>query len=613
MKALKSLVSSQPPFLAVAELMRASFRSFGLTKAFIFALVGVVIFSIDAGAQYDRRTRTLNMASYLSLYGTEADRSPAVVRALQDCKRLGARRMVFPKGEWRFRPDSLTRMMTHISNNGSYMRCFAFDLTGQRRLEIDGGGSLFLFKGYVCPFYVNRAQGITLRNFTVDYVRTFHSEGHIEAVTDSAMDVRFSQQYPYTIDDRGHLHFVDDEGTEYPWYYLLEYDPKRMETAYMVRDQWTGADIATEDLGQGRVRLHRQGLKGTVGNVMSFGIAYRTVPAITLSDSRDVSIRNVTLHHAGGMGVVAQRTRNIMIDSLLVMPAPGKDRVNSVAADATHFVNCSGYLKIYHSVMVNQTDDASNIHGVYYRIVDALSDRRLCVEIANDAQHGFDIFSPGVKLEFASPKSLVTYAHATVKSAYRINDHKFMVTLAGDIPSGVKAGDIIAAEGDYPEVHIKDCYFGGNRARGLLLGSRARMLIEHNVFRTPGTALLLEGDGRYWFEQAGVRDVVIRDNTFDNCNFGVWNRGAIGCGSGIEREYYDRSFYNRNLLIENNKFLIHRAPVLYLYSVDGITFRGNTIVADGSKYPCSVKPGDTDALFQLVDCRNFTHDEVKIE
>ena len=139
------------------------------------------------------------------------------------------------------------------------------------------------------------------------------------------------------------------------------------------------------------------------------------------------------------------------------------------------------------------------------------------------------------------------------------------------------------------------------------------MLIEDNVFRTPGTALLLEGDGRYWFEQAGVRDVVIRHNTFDNCNFGVWNRGTIGCGSGIEREYYDRSFYNRNLLIENNKFLIHRAPVLYLYSVDGIIFRGNTIVADGKKYPCSVKPGESDALFQLVDCKNFVHDDVKIE
>ena len=573
----------------------------------------LLLLAMPLRAQYDSRTRTLNMTQYLKTYGTESDRSPAVVKALSDCKRLGAKRLVFPKGEWRFRPDSLPRFMTHISNNGSYMRCFAFDLTGINGLEIDGSGSLFFFKGYVCPFYVNRAKGITLRNFQVDYERTFHSEGKILSVSDTTMDVEFSEAFPYYIDSQHHLRFVDDDGVEYPWYYLLEYDPQRMETAYMVRDQWTGASLPAEEIAKGHVRLHKAGLKGTVGNVMSFGIAYRTVPAITVSDSRDVALHNVSLYHAGGMGVVAQRTRNILIDSLFVVPAPGKGRINSVAADATHFVNCSGYLNIYNSRLVNQTDDASNIHGVYYRIADILPDRQLCVELANDAQYGFDCFSPGLPIEFTSPQSLVTYAHAKVKSYYRINDHKYMLTLAGAIPDSVKKGDVIAAEGDYPEVHIKGCYFGGNRARGLLLGSRARMLIEDNEFRTPGTALLLEGDGRYWFEQAGVRNVIIRHNTFNNCNFGIWNRGTIGTGSGIERQYYSQSFYNRNLLIEDNTFLIHRSPILYLYSVDGITFRNNRIVRSAKLYPCSVRPDETKDLFQLIDCKNADIDEVRIE
>lgn len=567
----------------------------------------------DASAQYDKRTKTLNIASYLARYGTEADCSPAVVRALQDCRKLGARRLEFPKATYRFRADSLCSFMTHISNNGSYMRCFAFDLTGQQDLEIDGGGSLFLFKGYVCPFYVNHAKRVRLRDFQVDYERTFHSEGHIEAVSDTAMDVRFSQEYPYTVDNQRHLRFVDDEGVEYPWYYLLEYDPQRMETAYMVRDQWTGANIPAEDLGSGRVRLHKAGLKGTVGNVMSFGIAYRMVPAITISDSRNVEISNVTLFHAGGMGVIAQRTHNILIDSLSIMPAPGKDRINSVAADATHFVNCSGSLRIYNSLMVNQTDDASNIHGVYYRIVDALSDNRLCVELANDAQYGFDMFRQGLPIEFVDAKSLVTYAAGKVKDYYRVNDQKFMLTLASPAPAEVKRGDVIAATDAYPDVHIKGCYFGGNRARGLLLGSRKRMLIEGNVFRTPGSALLLEGDGRYWFEQAGVRDVIIRNNTFDNCNFGVWGSGAIGCGSGIDRDCYDKSFYNRNLLIEGNIFRIHRAPIVDMYSVDGIVFRGNRVVSDAETYPNSVRQEDTDALFRLQNCKNFSCDEIRIE
>ncbi|MBO4729899.1 MAG: right-handed parallel beta-helix repeat-containing protein [Bacteroidaceae bacterium] len=575
-------------------------------KTLSCAMLAMVLLSLPLSAQYDKRTRTVNMASYLNRYGTDRDKSPAVVHALNDCRRLGAKRLVFPKGTYSFRPDSLKGFMTHISNNGSYVRRFAFDLTGIRNLEIDGGGSLFLFKGYVCPFYVNEAASISLHNFTVDYVRTFNSEGHIEAVSDSTMTVRFSDEYPYYVDTDNRLHFVDDEGVEYPWYYLLEFDPKRMETAYMARDQWTGSALPAEDLGQGRVMLKRAGLKGIPGNVINFGIAYRTVPAITVTDSRDVSVKNVTLYHAGGMGVIAQRTRNILIDSLWVTPAPGKDRVTSVAADATHFVNCSGYLKMYNSHLAQQTDDATNIHGVYYRIADVMKDGRIMVELANDAQYGFDIFKAKPRIEFVSAKSLVTYAHGKVKNYYVINDHKFMVTLSTPTPANVKKGDVIAQEGDYPDVHIKGCYFGNNRARGLLLGSRNRMLIEDNVFHTPGAALLLEGDGRYWFEQAGVRDVIIRHNTFNSCNFGVWGNAVIDTGSGIDKEYYDRSFYNRNLLIEDNTFRIHRSRLLYLYSVDGVNFRNNNLEIDRKTYPSTIDIVSESNLYHTDNCRNVS-------
>ena len=37
---------------------------------------------------------------------------------------------------------------------------------------------------------------------------------------------------------------------------------------------------------------------------------------------------------------------------------------------------------------------------------------------------------------------------------------------------------------------------------GVLLGSRGKIVIENNTFHTPGAAILLEGDARFWFEQA---------------------------------------------------------------------------------------------------------------
>lgn len=568
----------------------------------LFLSLAAGIICITVSAQYDAKSKTVNFGGYVT---SSTDNSMDLVRALADCKRLGAKRLVFPKSTYRFRPDSLNKFMTYISNNGDYMRCFAFDLTGMSNLEIDGQGSEFLLKGYVCAFYVNQARNITLRNFTVDYERTFHSEGHILEVTDDHMDVLFSNEYPYYVDADKHLRFMDDEGVEYPWYYMLEFDSKKRETAYMVGDQWTGGDVTTIDMGDGTVRFLRKGLRGTVGNVINFGIAYRAVPVVTVSDSEDFAISDVTIHHGGGMGIIAQRTRNLSVNNVKMIPTPGKDRVVSVAADATHFVNCSGYIKMENCVFLNQTDDATNIHGVYYRIADILSDNRIMVELANGAQHGFDYLKAGMKIEFVDQKSLVTYAHGTIKSVYTINDHKFMVTMAKPLPKDIAKNHAIAGCDEYPEVLISNCVVGNNRARGFLLGSRARTIIENNKFHTPGSAILLEGDARGWFEQSGVRNLIIRNNVFDNCNFDNWNKGAIGCGSGIDREHFKTSFYNRNILVENNVFNIHRAPILYLYSVDGVTFRNNVINVTGSSYPTKLSPDNPPSLFQLWECPNF--------
>ena len=101
---------------------------------------------------FDKRSKTLDISLYISQYGTPTDCSPAVQKALEDCRTEKVRRLYFPRKTYRFRGDKLQKFMTYISNNGDFERCFAFDLTGMENLEIDGGGSLFLFKGFVCPF-----------------------------------------------------------------------------------------------------------------------------------------------------------------------------------------------------------------------------------------------------------------------------------------------------------------------------------------------------------------------------------------------------------------------------------------------------------------------------
>jgi hypothetical protein len=119
---------------------------------------------------------------------------------------------------------------------------------------------------------------------------------------------------------------------------------------------------------------------------------------------------------------------------------------------------------------------------------------------------------------------------------------------------------------------------GNNRARGLLLGSRAKTIVEDCYFHIPGAAILFEGDGYYWFEQAGVRDVIIRNNTFDNCNYGYfqWGKACIATGNG-PRENKLESRYNRNIVIENNLFRSFDPRILNFVSTDSCLFVNNKI------------------------------------
>jgi parallel beta-helix repeat protein len=161
---------------------------------------------------------------------------------------------------------------------------------------------------------------------------------------------------------------------------------------------------------------------------------------------------------------------------------------------------------------------------------------------------------------------------------------------------------------DAAEVLIKGCTIRGNRARGILLGSRGKIVVENNLFHVPGAAILFEGDARFWFEQAGVRDVVIRNNVFDNCNYGVWGSACIEVGSGIPEEFRKTSRYNRNIRIENNLFKVFgNQTLLGIYSVDGLMFKGNRL-EQTTIYPA--RPGPQVPMFNVVNSDNIQTEPV---
>lgn len=501
----------------------------------------------------------------------------AIQLALEKCRQIKATKLLLPGGTLAISGDYLSERYLWVSNNDEGLKRIAFDLSGMKNFEIDGNGATLLFSGFVSPFLISNAIGITIKNLSIDYVRTFHSEGIIQQSGKGWLDVKIDKEYPYILEEN-QLIFKDMHNVTYPYTSLLEFDAVKRETAFMAKDYWINSteSIRAEKLENGNVRIFKDNLEGTSGNVMVFGSAYRKVPCFTLSDSERIRILSVNIYHCGGMGVIAQRTRDIELDSVKVTPAPGSNRVISITADATHFSNCSGYLRMLNCIFENQKDDATNIHGIYAVIDSLVSPNKIIVKLKHPQQRGFNFFKPGVGIEFVDNKSLITYSNLKVKKVHEINKEYIQVIFSSPIPKDVKLLDVVAATDSYPEVIIRNCKMRGNRARGILLGSRGKMLIENNYFHTPGAAILFEGDGTYWYEQSGVRDVVIRNNVFENCNYGVWGNAVIDVGTGI-RENKEASRYHKNILIESNLFRVFDPRIVNIYSIDGFIFRDNKI------------------------------------
>ncbi len=139
----------------------------------------------------------------------------------------------------------------------------------------------------------------------------------------------------------------------------------------------------------GNIRILRKDLTATVGNVMVFGAAARYNPGFTLADCRGrchPRRQPLPLRRHGCDRAAQPRHRASQAGD---RPSPGKGRVISITADATHYVNCGGYIRMIDCTFENQKDDATNIHGLYMA-VERSGTPTNCCRWRNSGQYGVD-------------------------------------------------------------------------------------------------------------------------------------------------------------------------------------------------------------------------------
>ena len=490
-----------------------------------------------------------------------------------------------------------------MSNNDHGYQRIAFPLEDRRNVTIDGQGSELIFHGRMTPFTLDRCSQVTIRNFTIDYDRPFFSQGEIVAASENHVDLRIDREnYPWRIEEE-RLVFTGPywDGGDYRWVMLfVQFDPRTRAMVpnaryylgkfFSVAHIDKGLDdltiqLTASEVADGVVRLSGSfGPELLPGNYLTIQHELRTNPGVFITDCDGVTLENVILHHAGAMGIIAQLSRDLTLRRVQARPREGSDRLISVNADATHFLNCEGRIVMEDCVFENMLDDATNIHGIYTTVVQMPAADTVELALGHHQQQGINLYRPGDQVEFTDSQTLQPICTANVRASYMINSRLIEVTFENALDGMVRLGAAADNITRMPAVEIRRCRTGHNRPRGFLVSSHRRMLIEENTFYNSSSAIWVSGDATCWYESGPVHDLVIRNNRFLECGYGD-GEFPITIAPEIHALVEGGACYHRNITIEDNEFQTRDGRILRARSVEGLIVRGNRHERIGASSP----------------------------
>ncbi|WP_281990639.1 right-handed parallel beta-helix repeat-containing protein [Aquimarina aggregata] len=542
------------------------------------------------------------------------DATPAVIEQMLQAEDEPISEIKFEKGTYHFYPDKGLEKFCYISNHGDLMVNTSFPIFNMENLTIDGQGSIFIFHGVMIPFLIDKSKNINIKNLSIDWAQSFHSEGLIVARDEKnkTFDMKISEEYPYDIRN-GEIFFIK-EYYQHTLGQSILYDPKRKAISFNTESytnittksktsktfnldrikykyDYDRRDVEYKDIGvENKVRIEelKPGLVRVYGHTKKMPLLghiltmkgaqglNRVAPAFRVTYTKGFNAFNVNIHHAGGMGLIAENSEDLILDNFNVTPSQG--RMVSTTADATHFVGCRGKIILKNCTFENQLDDALNIHGTYQKIVDILDDYRIGVRMGHHQQKAFVIGYPNDQLGFVRlSSSFFPYEKSTIKKIDYINNRYQIITFNEKLPRDINPGDLVENLDAYPELLVQNCKIRNNRARGLLISNPVKTIIENNFFSTEMEALLIPVESGHWFESGNANNVIIRNNIFEDCQHSGFNRGVIR----FDTDDDNKNIAFRNIQIINNTFKQFDNLILEITNTDGLVVKGNKITNSG--------------------------------
>ncbi|MEO0055457.1 MAG: alpha,3-galactosidase, partial [Verrucomicrobiota bacterium] len=357
----------------------------------------------------------------------------ALVRA---ALRAGLRSVTLPPGEHRVSGRLLPERQLWISNNDSGWKPVLIDLEGAENFTVEGNGARLLVEGVLVPLVVQNAKQVVVRDLSIDWVRPAFTEAEVTAHVPGGFEFKTAPGADTFTVNAGRL--TAQGGGDWPsghLYNVLAFDRARREPLAGSHESWQiERTHRATDLGGGRFRLEADfSALPPVGGPVVFMHGDRVAPAVVLDQADDTELHDITIHHALGMGVIAQACRNLLWQRVRVVPS--RDRLFSTWVDAVHAVDCGGSLRVLDCEFRGMFDDGANLHGAHRRVAGWPAPDRVVVEAMHHQQVGVVYQRPGDTVRFADLSTLDTVADAVVASVRVINSRLQELHLDRPLPA----------------------------------------------------------------------------------------------------------------------------------------------------------------------------------
>ncbi len=516
------------------------------------------------------------MTLYYRDFATSADCGYNMMRAMEAARREKADALVLEPGVYEISDAYLTERVLSISNHGQNgQKRMVFLIEDMEDFTLDLNGATLRVDGQVTPIVILRSSHITVKNGTLQNPHTMFMQARVVAHGENSVDLHpefGGEQFSLSRDGL----FVLDEYSRMRSVLAtnIEFNGETGEMEPGTSDHTMGPwhTLTTVKLENGDYRVSGVTRKPPIGNVLIIDSARRFGAGIFCEDCRDVTVENVTVNQCYGMGFIAQTSHNLHLNGFSTRREGG--RLYTANADATHFVNCTGTVLVENGVFEGQLDDALNIHGMYTRVIGRAGHELFVKEMHAEAK-GIRIYHPGDRIRSLHPLSLLPNVEKTVADVEYINRDTVRLVLI-ESAEDIEVGEDIENLTRNPDLIFRHNTVRNNRARGMLLATPGKILIEDCYFHTGGCSMKFEADGNYWFESGATRDVTVQNCTFDRCKHAdKWGDAVIEIAPRRQVEA-GRYYHGRVAVINNTFHMLIKAPVTF-DNVTEAVFLGNTV------------------------------------